>query len=82
MSKEIVEERRWRDLYIGQFVYVGVLRDMWGPEYYKHEIISIDIQNKTIEALDHSQDGIKVIISDFETAEEAGIKEKSESFLR
>lgn len=67
---------------MGQKVYERDYRDPIAPDFFEHEIILIDVDNRVLTTKDHSQRGMIVELHGFETVEELekqGIKfEKNE----
>lgn len=72
------EKKRWESLKVGQKVYEEFPR-FFDMEYFKLEIVEIDVDNRKAKVLDHSQNGKERIMSHFSTIEE--LKERGIEFV-
>ena len=71
------EQKRWESLKVGDLVYEEDYRDPFGREFFEHEIVSIDIDNRKLTTKDHSGGGeIKTlcVFNTIKELEEEGIK--------
>lgn len=63
------DQLRWEALKPGMIVYESFPR-FFDMEYYKHEIISINIEERVLNTIDFSQGGKLVELRGFSTPEE------------
>ena len=71
------EQKRWERLKVGDLVYEEDYRDPIAREFFEHEIVSIDIDNRVLTTKDHSVGGEIKKLRGFSTVKElekCGIK--------
>jgi len=68
------EQLYWESLKPGMIIYEEFGRGGWDMEYYKHEIISINIDERTLTTKDYSRHGEIVELKSFSTIEELNKK--------
>jgi hypothetical protein len=57
MERFVEEEKRWKALKVGELVYEEDFRDPISPDFFEHEIVSIDVDNRELTTKDHSEGG-------------------------
>ena len=53
----VEEQKYWKELKVGELVYEEDYRDPISPDFFEHEIVSIDIDNRELTTKDHSEGG-------------------------
>lgn len=67
-------EKRLKSLKVGEFIYEQEIVDPLGFSFFKHEVVSIDLNEMCVNTLDHSLNKKSSKLSCFFTAEEVNIK--------
>lgn len=71
-------EKRLKALKVGQLIYIQELADPLGGSYFEHEVVSIDLEEMSVNVLDHSRGGILETLNSFELGSEIGLPDFKE----
>lgn len=66
-------EARLKTLTKGDFIYELDCQDPEGGSYFKHEVISVDLDEMLVTTIDHSRNGEEANLYCFYTAKEANM---------
>lgn len=69
-------EDRLKALTKGDLIYEVDCQDPEGGSYFKHEVVSVDLDEMLVTTIDHSQKGTEANLYHFLTAKEANITAK------